>query len=53
MCNGDILKGDVEFLCALEEIGTDAVADSFSLGDEFGGIELSYDGFEDFVTDGW
>jgi len=39
-------------LRALEQIGADAVGDGFSLCDELGGIELSDDGFEDFVADG-
>lgn len=52
MCNGDIFEGDVEFLGTLEEVGSDAVGDGFTLSDEFCGIELSYDGLQDFVTDG-
>jgi hypothetical protein len=28
------------------------LGDGFSLGDEFGGVELGDDGFEDFVADG-
>jgi hypothetical protein len=53
VCNRDIFKSDVEFLGALEEVGSDAVADGFTLGDELCGVELGYDGFEDFVTNGW
>lgn len=52
MCDRYIFKRNVEFLCALEEVGTDAVGDSFSLGDEFCGIELRNDGFKDFIADG-
>lgn len=51
MRDGDVFEGDVEFLGATEEIGTDAVGDGFALGDEFGGVELGDDGFEDFVAD--
>jgi hypothetical protein len=51
--DGDVFEGDVEFLGALEELGADAVADRFTLGDEFGGVELGDDGFEDFIADGW
>jgi hypothetical protein len=39
-------------LSALKEIGADAVGDSFALRDEFGGVELGHDGFEDFVANG-
>lgn len=53
MCDGDILESDVEFLSTLQEVGADAVADGFSLSDQFGSVELGYDGFEDFVSDGW
>lgn len=52
MCDGDVLEGNVELGGALEEVGADAGADGFALGDEFGGVELGDDGFEDFVTDG-
>jgi len=52
VCDGDVLEGDVEFLGTLEEIGADSVADCFTLCDEFCGIELRYDGFEDFISDG-
>jgi len=40
-----VFELDVEFLGALEEIGADAVRDGFTLGDEFGGVELGDDGF--------
>jgi hypothetical protein len=49
--DGDILEGDVELGGAAEEVGTDTVGDGFTLGDEFGGIELGDDGLEDFVSD--
>lgn len=52
MRDGDVFEGDVEFLGAAEEIGADTVGDGFALGDEFGGVELGDDGFEDFVADG-
>lgn len=48
----DIFKSDVEVCGALEKVGSDAVADCFTLGDEFRGVELSDNGFEDFVSDG-
>jgi hypothetical protein len=51
MGDGDIFQGNVKFLGALEEVFADTVADSFTLGDEFSGIELCDDGFEDFVAD--
>ena len=51
MGDGDILEGDVELGGAAEEVGADAVGDGFTLGDEFGGIELGDDGLEDFVSD--
>ena len=50
--NGNVFEGDVELLSSAEEIGTDTVRDSFSLRDELGGVELSDDGFEDFIADG-
>jgi hypothetical protein len=50
--DGDILEGDVELVGALEEVGADAVGDGFTLGDQFCGVELGDDGFEDFVADG-
>jgi hypothetical protein len=49
--DGDILEGDVELGSTSKEVGTDAVGDGFTLGDEFGGIELGDDGLEDFVSD--
>lgn len=51
MGDGDILKGDVEFGGAAEEVGANAVGDGFTLGDEFGSIELGDDGLENFVSD--
>jgi hypothetical protein len=36
---------------AAHEVRSDAVGDCFSLGDEFGGVELGDDGFEDFISD--
>jgi hypothetical protein len=49
----DVFKGDVEFLGSFEEIGPDAIRDSFSLGNELCGIELGYYSFENFVSDRW
>jgi len=42
--NGNIFKGNVEFLSALEQVGTDAVRDGLALRDEFGSIKLGDDG---------
>ena len=52
MRDGDVFEGDVEFGGALEEVGADAIANGFTLSDEFGGVKLGHDGFEDFVADG-
>jgi hypothetical protein len=52
VCDGDVFEGNVELVGALEQIGPDTVGDGLSLGDEFCGIELCNDGFQDFVTDG-
>lgn len=52
MCDGDVFEGDVELVGALEQVGANAVADGFTLGDEFCGVELCDDGLEDFVADG-
>lgn len=52
MCNGDIFQGYIEFLGTLKQVGSDAVANCFTLGDQFCGVELGDDGFEDFVADG-
>lgn len=50
--DGDVFEGDVELRGALHEVRPDPVGDGFTLGDEFGGVELGDDGFEDFVADG-
>ena len=52
MRDTDVFEGDVELAGAFQEVGADAVADGFALGDELGGVELGDDGFEDFVADG-
>lgn len=52
MGDGNVLESNVELLGALEEIGTDAVADGLTLGNKLGSIELGNDGFENFVTNG-
>ena len=49
---GDVFEGNVEFGSSFKEVGADPRGDGFSLGDEFCGVELGDDGFEDFVTDG-
>jgi hypothetical protein len=48
----NIFQRNVEFLGTLQEVGSDAVADRFTLCDQFCGIELSNDGLEDFVSNG-
>ena len=53
MCDGDVLEGDVELASSLQQVGSDAIGNIFTLGDEFGSIELRDNGFEDFVSDGW
>ena len=45
MRDRDVFEGDVEFRGPFEEVGADAGGDSFSLGDQFGGVELGDDGF--------
>ena len=52
MSDADVFEGDVEFFGALEEFGPDAGGDLFSLGNQFGSVELGDDGFENFVSDG-
>lgn len=52
MGDGDVFEGNVELAGALHEVGADAVGNGFTLGDEFGGVELGHDGFEYFVADG-
>jgi hypothetical protein len=52
MRNGDVFESYVELLGALEKVGSDAVADCFTLGDQFCGVELGDDGLEDFVANG-
>ena len=52
MCDGDVFEFNVEFLGTLEQVGADSVADCFTLCDELCGVELRYDGFENFVSDG-
>jgi hypothetical protein len=50
--DGHVFEGDVELVGALEQVSADAVGDGFALRDEFGGVELRDDGFEDFVANG-
>lgn len=52
MRDGDVFEGNVELRGALHKVRPDPVGDGFTLGDEFGGVELGDDGFEDFVADG-
>lgn len=52
MRDTDVFELDVELGGALHEVVADTIADGFTLGDEFGGVELRDDGFEDFVADG-
>lgn len=52
MRDGDVFEGDVELRGPLQEVGADAGGDGFPLRDQFGGVELRDDGFEDFVADG-
>lgn len=52
MGDGDVLESDVELRGSLHEVCADTVGDSFTLGDQLGGIELGDNGFEDFVSDG-
>ena len=52
MRDGDVFESDVELRGALQEIGTYAGGDGFSLRDQLGGVELGDDGFEDFVANG-
>ena len=52
MRDRDVLERDVEFGRAFEQVGPDAGRDGFALRDEFCGVELGDDGFEDFVADG-
>jgi hypothetical protein len=50
--DGHILESNVELSGATGELRADLLGDGFSLGDEFGGVELGDDGLEDLVTDG-
>ena len=50
--DGDVLESDVELCGAAGEVGTDALGNGLTLGDELGGVELGDDGLKDFVTDG-
>lgn len=52
MRDGDVFEGDVELGGAFDQVGAYAGGDGFSLRDQFGGVELGDDGFEDFVADG-
>lgn len=52
MRDADVFEGNVEFRGAFEEVRAYAGGDGFSLRDQFGGVELGDDGFEDFVADG-
>lgn len=52
MCDGDVLKGDVELRRTAHQVGADAVRDGLSLCDKLRGVELGDDGLEDFISDG-
>ena len=52
VCDGDVLKGDVELGSTTGQVALDALGDGLTLGDELGSVELGDDGLEDFVTDG-
>ena len=52
MRDGDVFERDVEFRGAFQQVGAYAGRDGLSLRDQFGGVELGDDGFEDFVADG-
>lgn len=52
MRDGDVFKSDVKFGGAFEEVGTYAGGDRFPLRDQFSGVKLGDDGFEDFIADG-
>lgn len=52
MRDGDVFEGDVEFRGPFEQVRAYARRDGFPLRDQFGGVELRDDGFEDFVADG-
>lgn len=50
--DGDILESDVELRGAFHQVRADPVRHGFTLGDQFGGVKLGDDSFEDFVADG-
>lgn len=50
--DGDVLERDVELRRPFQQVGADAVRDSFALCDQLGGVELGDDCFEHFVADG-
>lgn len=52
MGDGHILKSNIELGGTAGEVGADSLGDGFTLSDELGGVKLSDDSFEDFVTDG-
>jgi len=43
--DGDVFESNVEFLSPAEEVGANAVRDRLSLRNQFGCIELGYNGF--------
>jgi len=51
MRDGHVLQSNVEFLGALQQLSTDAIAHGLTLSDEFCRVELGDDGLEDFVSD--
>ena len=52
MRDGDVFECNVEFIGSFEEVGADAAGDGFTLRDQFGGVELRNDSFQNFVADG-
>jgi hypothetical protein len=52
MRNRNVFQCNIEFLGTLEEVGSDAIADCFTLCDQFCCIELGDDGLQDFVSNG-
>ena len=52
MCYGDVFERNVELGSPSDKVVADALRDGFSLRDEFGGVELGDDCFENFVADG-
>lgn len=52
VCDGDIVKDDIEFESAFAKDFSDLLGDFLSLRDKLLSVVLGDDRFEDFVTDG-